>query len=459
MSDEAPFIPSAPDKDPIPPAPWRVFKTPGFRLLFGAQVVSSMGDWTGLIAILAIASKVSTAGTGIALVMVARMLPGFVLAPIAGVFIDRWNRKTVMVSCDIGRAGLLVVLPFWDNLLGLVVISFLIEVLTLMWGPAKDATVPNVVKDPDQLASANTFGLVAAYGTFPLGAVFFALLAGISKWLGDIDYLGRFHQGNVLPLWVDALTFLVSALLISRLVLDEGERAVIKRVSASQTWTDIVDGLSFVRANPLVRGVMVGLAGGLLGCGVIIPLGALYATDVLGGGRSAFGLLYFALGLGGAIGVVTLLLLQRRLPREAVFTTAVVVTGSALIGAGAVSSLTPAIFLIALVGAGAGCAYVTGFTVLQERVGDDMRGRTFATLYTVVRACLLFSLILGPLVASALGSIANATVDGSVSFGSVHLSLPGARLALWLGGLITVLSGIAARRRMRMANRADAASA
>jgi MFS family permease len=458
VSDEAPFIPSAPDKDPIPPAPWRVFKTPGFRLLFGAQVVSSMGDWTGLIAILAIASKVSTAGTGIALVMVARMLPGFVLAPIAGVFIDRWNRKTVMVSCDIGRAGLLLVLPFWDNLLGLVVISFLIEVLTLMWGPAKDATVPNVVKDPDQLASANTFGLVAAYGTFPLGAVFFAFLAGISKWLGDIDYLGRFHQGNVLPLWVDALTFLVSALLISRLVLDEGERAVIKRVSPSQTWTDIVDGLSFVRANPLVRGVMVGLAGGLLGCGVIIPLGALYATDVLGGGRSAFGLLYFALGLGGAIGVVTLLLVQRRLPREAVFTTAVVVTGSALVGAGAVSSLTPAIFLIALVGAGAGCAYVTGFTVLQERVGDDMRGRTFATLYTVVRACLLFSLILGPLVASALGSIANATVDGSVSFGTVHLSLPGARLALWLGGLITILSGIAARRRMRMANKADAAS-
>ncbi len=458
MSDQAPFIPSAPDEDPIPPAPWRVFRIPGFRLLFGAQVVSSMGDWTGLIAILAIASKVSTAGTGIALVMVARMLPGFVLAPIAGVFIDRWNRKTVMVGCDIGRAGLLVVLPFWDNLLGLVVISFLIEVLTLMWGPAKDATVPNVVKDPDQLASANSLGLIAAYGTFPLGAVFFAILAGISKWLGDIDYLGRFHQANLLPLWVDAITFLVSALLISRLVLDERERGVIKRVSASQTWTDIVDGLSFVRANPLVRGVMVGLAGGLLGCGMLIPLGALYATDVLGGGRSAFGLLYFALGLGGAIGVVTLLWMQRRLPREAVFTTAVVTTGSALVAAGAVSSLTPAIFLIALVGAGAGCAYVTGFTVLQERVGDDMRGRTFATLYTVVRACLLLALTLGPLVASASGSIANATVNGSVSFGTVHLNLPGARLALWFGGLVTIFSGIAARRRMRMANRADASS-
>lgn len=459
MSDQqAPFIPSAPDQDPIPPAPWRVFRTPGFIPLFGAQFVSSLGDWTGLIAILAIASKVSTSGTGIGLVMVARMLPGFVLAPIGGVLIDRWNRKTVMVSCDIGRAGLLLVLPFWDSLLGLVVISFLIEVLTLMWGPAKDASVPNVVKDPDQLASANSLGLVAAYGTFPLGAAFFAILAGVSKWLGDIHYLGRFHQQQLLPIWVDALTFLLSALLISRLVLQEGDRGVIKRVSASQTWSDIVDGLSFVRSNPLVRGVMVGLAGGLIGGGMIVPLGLLYSRDVLGGGPSAFGLLLTSLGMGCAIGVVTLLWLQRRLPREAVFTTAVVISGAAIVAAGAVSSLTPAIFLVALVGAGAGCAYVTGFTVMQERVSDDMRGRTFATLYTVVRACLLLSLTLGPLVASGLGSLAKALTNGSVKFGTVHLSLPGARLALWFGGAITILSGFGARRRMRMAPRTDVQS-
>ena len=47
--------------------------------------------------------------------MVARMLPGFLLAPLGGALIDRWNRKVVMVSCDIGRVGLLVLLPFWDE--------------------------------------------------------------------------------------------------------------------------------------------------------------------------------------------------------------------------------------------------------------------------------------------------------------------------------------------------------
>ncbi len=456
MSDQAPFIPSAPDEVPIPPAPWRVFRTPGFIPLFGAQFVSSLGDWTGLIAIIAIASRVSGSGTGIGLVMVARMLPGFVLAPVGGVLLDRWNRKVVMVSCDIGRAALLAVLPFWDDLLGLVVISFLIEILTLLWGPAKDASVPNVVKDPEQLASANSLGLVAAYGTFPLGAVFFATLAAVSKWLGNVPHLSRFRQQELLPIWVDGLTFLVSALLISRLRLEEGERGAIKRVPVSQTFRDIVDGLRFVRSNPLVRGVMIGLAGGLIGGGMIVPLGQLFARDVLGGGPSSFGVLMIALGIGAALGVVTLLVLQRHLPREAVFTTAVVATGAAIIGAGWVSSLTPAIFLVAVVGAGAGCAYVTGFTVLQESVSDDMRGRTFATLYTVVRLCLLLSLTLGPFVSGGFGALSKSLTDNSVKIGSVHLSLPGVRLALWFGGLVTILSGIGARRRMRMARRADA---
>jgi dTMP kinase len=456
VSDQAPFIPSAPDEVPIPPAPWRVFRTPGFIPLIGAQFVSSLGDWTGLLAIIAIAQKLSGSGTGIGLVMVARMLPGFVLAPLGGALLDRWNRKVVMVSCDVGRFALLMVLPFWDNLLGLVVLSFLIEILTLLWGPAKDASVPNIVRDPDQLASANTFGLVAAYGTFLLGAVFFAILAGVSKWLGGLPHLVLFHdEPNLLPIWVDALTFLVSALLISRLRLDEGERGPIKRVRFSQTRTDIVDGLKFVRSNPLVRGVMIGLAGGLIGGGMIIPLGPLFAHDVLGGGNSTFGILMIAFGVGAAIGVVTLLTVQRRLPRQAVFTSAVVATGAAMAGAGAVSSLTPAMFLVALLGAGAGCAYITGFTVLQESVSDDMRGRTFSTLYTVVRLCLLLSLTLGPFVSSALGSISKAVTDGSVTIGTVHLSLPGARLALWFGGLVTILSGAAARRRMRMARQAD----
>jgi len=207
VSDQAPFI-SGPDRDPIPPAPWRVFKVPGFMPLFGAQFASSLGDWIGLFAILAIAKDVSNSATAVGLVMVARMLPGFLFAPLGGALIDRWNRKTVMVSADIGRAALLATLPFWDSIWGLVILSFAIEMLTLLWGPAKDATLPNIVKDPGQLASANSLGLVAAFGTFPIGAIMFAALAGIGSALGGL-------KQESLAIWVDGGTFLLSAFLIS----------------------------------------------------------------------------------------------------------------------------------------------------------------------------------------------------------------------------------------------------
>jgi dTMP kinase len=456
VSEQAPFIPSAPDAEPIPSAPWRVFRVPGFPRLFGAQAVSSLGDWTGLLAILAVASRVSNSGTAVGLVMVARMLPGFILAPVGGALVDRWNRRAVMVTCDIGRAGLLVALPFWDTLVGLVVISFSIEVLTLLWGPAKDASVPNVVKDPDQLASANSLGLVAAFGTFPLGAVMFAILAGVAKWLGHFDALSALEVNQEsLAIWIDGGTFLVSALLISGLRLDESERSQIKRAPVSQTWHDIVAGMNFIRSNAMVRGVMIGLAGGLVGGGAIVPLGPVFAREVLGGGASTFGLLMVAFGVGASIGVVTLLAFQRRLPRDRVFIAAVAATGIAIIAVAWMWSLTLALVLVAVVGAGAGCGYVTGFTLLQESVADEMRGRTFATLYAVVRLCLLLSLTVGPFVATGLGALSKDLVDTDLEIGTVTVSLPGVRLALLLGGLITVFSAIMARRRMRKATRVE----
>ena len=85
--------------------------------------------------------------------------------------------------------------------------------------------------------------------------------------------------------------------------------------------------------------------------------------------------------------------------------------------------------------------------MLQESVSDDMRGRTFATLYTVVRVCLLLSLTIGPFMLAWLGAIARRRSPNNQRARSaiVHLSLPGVRLALWLGGLVTVLSGLFAR--------------
>jgi dTMP kinase len=461
VSDQAPFIPPRPDEQPIESSAFGVLRGPFFRL-FAAQFSSSLGDWIGLVAILVLATKVSGSGTGIGLVMTARMLPGFVLAPVGGALIDRWDRRKVMVTCDLGRAVLLGLLPFFDSLVGLVMISFAIEILTLMWSPAKDASVPNVVA-ADQLASANSLGLVAAYATFPLGAAVFAALATIAKWLGTFHALHFFHANQTsLAIWADGGTFLVSAWLIAHLDLPEERRDAPRRIDWGATYRDILDGLRFIRSDPLVRGVMIGLAGGLLGGGSIIPLGALLSTQVLGGGTGGFGLLTTALGVGAAIGVLTLLWLQRRLPRATVFTVAVTACGVSIIVAASVSSLAPAMLAAAAIGATAGTGYVTGFTVLQENVADEMRGRIFATLYTVVRLCLLLALTLSPFFANLLGNIAEHLTNGSVDLAGLHVELPGVRLALWAGGLLTVFSGLAARllmRRMRTSSAVDGAPA
>jgi len=353
-------------------------------------------------------------------------------------------------------------LPFFDSLVGLVLISFAIEILTLMWSPAKDASVPNVVS-ADQLASANSLGLVAAYATFPLGAAIFAALATIATWLGHFHALHFFHANQTsLAIWADGCTFLLSAWLIAHLNLPEERRSAPRRIDWGATYRDILDGLRFIRTDPLVRGVMIGLAGGLLGGGSIIPLGALLSKQVLGDPTGGFGLLTTALGVGAAIGVLTLLWLQRRLPRATVFTFAVIACGASIVVAASVSSLPPALFAAAAIGATAGTGYVTGFTVLQENVADEMRGRIFATLYTVVRLCLLLALTLSPFFANLLGNIAQHLSDGSVDFAGLHVDLPGVRLALWAGGLLTVFSGLAARvlmRRMRKTSPIDGAPA
>ena len=169
-----------------------MFGTRSYFRLWLAQVVSSTGDWIGLIAILAIAARISNnSGAAVSLVMLARVVPGFFLGTVGGVLIDRLDRRKVMVVCDVGRASMLLLLPFVENLVGLIVISFVLEILTLLWGPAKDASVPHLVKT-DQLQSANTLSLVASYATFPFASIVFSLLAAVAAWLGAFTALSAF---------------------------------------------------------------------------------------------------------------------------------------------------------------------------------------------------------------------------------------------------------------------------
>jgi dTMP kinase len=161
-----------------------------------------------------------------------------------------------------------------------------------------------------------------------------------------------------------------------------------------------------------------------------------------------------ALGFGAAFGVVTLVAIQRRVPRETVFEFTVMGSGVALVAAATTSDILPAALLVAAVGACAGASYVTGFTVLQESVRDELRGRTFATLYTVIRLCLLISLTISPLWSDFWDRVSNAIfTDSAIEVGGATYALPGVRYALWGGGLITFCAGFVSWRAVRRARR------
>jgi len=454
--DQAPFIPRSPDEAPVPPVFWRVFGTKSYFRLWIAQIISSTGDWIGLIAILAIAARVShNSGAAVSVVMLARVVPGFFLGTIGGVIIDRFDRRKVMVFADVGRAGLLLVLPFTDGILSLVLVSFGLEIFTLLWGPAKDASVPNLVSS-DHLSSANTLSLVASFGTFPFAAAIFSLLAAIAAWLGSLGALHTFEVNQtVLALVVDACTFLTSAIIVWRLPIPKG-RAKTESMSASETLTEIKEGLSYIAHEPRVRGIIVGLGIGLIGAGAIIPLGPLFANAGLGGNDATYGVLLTAFGIGASIGVVALLFFQKKVPRESVFDFAVMGAGLCLILTATFTSLVPAMIAVAVMGACAGTSYVTGFTVLQETVQDDLRGRIFATLYTVIRMCLLVALVISPLWSDFWNWLVDDALHvGVVTIGQFDYSFPGVRIALWGGGLITLGAGIYARWSMMHAAKAD----
>jgi len=430
----------------IDPSTLRLFGTPAFFRLWLAQVASSLGDWLGLFAISAIAARIggSSAGAAIGIVLSARLVPGFFLGPAAGVFVDRWDRKRVMVACDVGRGLVLLVLPFVDTIPGLFLASLLLEVMTLLWSPAKEASVPNLVR-PESLANANSLSLVAAYGTFPIGSALFAVLAGVASSLSRFEVLGslRVSQESV-AIYFDVLTFFTSAMLISTLALARSEKKAEARgrIDLRQSLRELADGGRFIRDNRVVRSVMLGLGTGLIGGGMVVPLGPVMSAEVLGGGTAGFGLLITALGTGMAAGVVTLSVVQRRVRHERIFVASVFGAALSLLLAASMSSLTPALCLVALMGVCAGSVYILGFTILQANVEDELRGRIFAALYTLVRFCLLLAFTVAPILSSVLDRLSDRLVERSVNLGGVSVALPGVRLTLWLGGLIILIAAV-----------------
>lgn len=443
-----------------------VFAGP-YRRLFTAQVLSSYGDWIGFLAVTYLAAKAagtSNAGYAISAVLSARLLPGFFFGAVATALLDRWDRKKIMVACDVGRGLLIGIVPFVHTVWALFVLSVALELLTLMWTPAKEASVPNLVR-PEQLAAANSASLGAAYGTILPAVLTFPAFTVAAGTLAHLHPLGFLHLSQQsLAVYVDVCTFLVSALLISGLPLPRKtaeQKAAVAAVTPSSTWRDAKEGWRYIGTTYRVRAVIIGFCTGVIGGGIMVPLAVTFAASILHRGPTAFALLELALGLGVAVGVVLVALTQRHFDHDQVFVSAVAGAGAALLFAASMAHLGLVMLGIGLLGVCAGAVYVLGFTILGSTTTDEFRGRIFGVFYTLVRLCLLLSFVLAPLLSGLLDHLSShlrrragaGWRTSQVGTSSWHVALPGSRLTLWLGGLVILLAAWFARRDLRRAVR------
>ena len=430
----------------------RIWGSDQFLRLWSAQVITSTGEWVFflVVAIKAIEVGRGTPEGAVALVLLARLGPGFFLGQLAGVLADRWDRRRLMAVCDVARAAVVATFPFLDHVWQLVLLSLVLEAFTLLWIPAKEALVPNLIPRK-HLPTANTLSVLATYGTFPLALLLMLVLGG--------------EGGNntAVGFWFDAGTFAVSALIILSIVVPKDRRegssepaAVDKdKLDVSSIWTELRDGWRVAFGDPTLRAINLGLAVGLVGGGMLIPLGRVYAEEVLGADTRGYYGMLLGLGVGLGVGVLLLLPVSQRINRPWVFGRAVLIAGLALLSATVVDSLWLVILQLGAVGAAVGVVYILGFTIIQETTDDDMRGRVFAAFYALARAGVLVAMVAAPALAVFFDRITELSADGAVGVFGYRLLIPGVRITFWLAALIICGAGWFAMRTLRTVRKAD----
>src|SRR4051794_20917672 len=238
-----------------------VLRIPDFRNLWIGLGLSSLGDWMGLLALTAMASASADSYAGknyaIATVLFLRVLPALVMAPIAGYVADRLDRRQVLIWGDYLRGALFLTIPLVGTLWWIFVVTVLVEAISLVWGPAKDATVPNLVPR-HRLEAANQISLATTYGSALPAAAIFAILTLVDKFYRHVfDWFGEGSGPVDLALYFNAISFVVSGLVIARLKhIPRGPADVEPAGSAFQV---IADGWRYVGTTPVVRGLVVGI--------------------------------------------------------------------------------------------------------------------------------------------------------------------------------------------------------
>ena len=404
-----------------------VLGSPGFRRLLVGQSVSCLGDWVATLAFIAAAYEFSHKNqTAVAVVLVLRLVPPIFAAPVGGVVADRRYRRTIMVTCDVSRAVLIALVPFFPQLWVLYTIAFVHESISLFFLPARDASIPLLVPEGG-LEQANGLILGSSYGAIPVSA---ALFGGLRVAAQHIPTFVPFHSAlanhpTAFAFLFDSLTFVFSAVMIAGLQIRQASgRGEI------ELFRDVAEGIRYVVNHPGLRSMAYGLIVSMFGGGVLFAVGIGYVHQTLGGSDAAFGWLAALWGLGMGVGLGIVRLLVKR-GKAHVFVVCVVLCGATLIFMGFVAVLWLAFVAAVFFGVVFSVAIVLALTLAQEVAEDRVRGRIMGGIQ------MLFRVGLG---IGALGIGALAHWIGRVHF---IITLDGNQLGLIVGGGLILLGALA----------------
>ncbi len=407
------------------------------------MLFSSLGDWLGLLATTAMAQQLSggsyaTANFAIAGVFIARLLPAVFLGPIAGVIADRFDRRRLMFNVDIMRAALYISIPIVNTYFWLYSAMILVECLTLFWSPAKEASVPNLVPR-DKLESANQVSLLAAYGTAPIAAILFSILTLLSSAIAAISPFIPSNSINI-ALYINAISFLFAAWTVFGIKeIPKGSAA--KSDNSSNVGQSLIQGWRAVSESKIIRGLIIGMVGAFSAAGAVIGLARTFVGD-LGGGDAAYGVLFGAVFTGLAIGIAFGPKIFAQFSRRRLFGASLTTSGIFLVLLALISNLVLSVIIVTILGAFSGIAWVTGFTMLGMEVHDEIRGRTFAFVQSLIRITLVAVLAIAPIIAATIG-------EHRYEFQNLTLDYNGAQITIGIAGLIAVLIGSVSYHQMK----------
>lgn len=365
---------------------------PNFAKLWASRVISLLGDWFNTIVLSALVNEYSGgSGLAISLFLMARFMPALIIGPYAGVLVDRFNRKRLLILTDVLRTGIvlmyLLVLDAPDRLWLIYVLVVIQFTLSALFEPGQSALTPSLVRQED-LVLANTLGSITWSTMLAVGAIIGAVVADVA--------------GSEAALIIDAATFLVSALLITRIVVtprteDPGTDTIsIARVTQTKDDGGFWQGIRYLRDNPTIAAVALVKGGGSIGN--VDTLLTIFATQIFimgNEGKISLGILYSAFGFGAFLGP---LLLNRfhddsihQLRRLIVI--GFLFSSLAWLFLGLAGSLLLVAVAMFVRGGGGSANWTYSSAILQKRVQDRYLGRVFSVDFAVFQLATVISTI------------------------------------------------------------------